>query len=381
MLAVLLPLVATRSCSRARRAQRAAARDAREPVRASSAARAARSRPTPARRSRGRASWRAAEGAVLVTGSIYLLSDLARAARCEAAPSDRRHARMLGLVAIVVAVVILVFFAARLRPRAAAALLARNSRSRDPASALGYPCLAGSSCTRRSRVGRNDPRPFRHRERRPQPGRQPAGLLPGRDLGRARLLDVRGREPAAGRPDAGRLRDRGVAVPLHRHDRLHDRAPARVPRGPPRARARDQGRREAARAAREPNLPQLRRRGGARASCAARAACASCKEPCASCGKPLDPRWRVCPYCEAEVAASLRSAASRAARRRQERPHGGRQARSGALASAGERQARPRPARARPGRRAGLDGAPTIAAPRQRTTSQPPPNREGPAPQ
>src|SRR5438128_383800 len=33
--------------------------------------------------------------------------------------------------------------------------------------------------------------------------------------------------------------------------------------------------------------------------------CPSCarklKEPCASCGRPLDPRWRLCPYCEAEV--------------------------------------------------------------------------------
>ncbi len=25
------------------------------------------------------------------------------------------------------------------------------------------------------------------------------------------------------------------------------------------------------------------------------------KEPCTSCGRPLDPRWRLCPYCEAEV--------------------------------------------------------------------------------
>jgi hypothetical protein len=25
------------------------------------------------------------------------------------------------------------------------------------------------------------------------------------------------------------------------------------------------------------------------------------KDPCQACGKPLDPNWRVCPYCEAEV--------------------------------------------------------------------------------
>jgi hypothetical protein len=33
--------------------------------------------------------------------------------------------------------------------------------------------------------------------------------------------------------------------------------------------------------------------------------CPSClrrlKEPCGVCGKPLDPRWKICPYCEAEV--------------------------------------------------------------------------------
>ena len=33
--------------------------------------------------------------------------------------------------------------------------------------------------------------------------------------------------------------------------------------------------------------------------------CPSClrrlKEPCQSCGRPLDPRWKICPYCEAEV--------------------------------------------------------------------------------
>ena len=33
--------------------------------------------------------------------------------------------------------------------------------------------------------------------------------------------------------------------------------------------------------------------------------CPSClrrlKEPCGVCGKPLDPHWKICPYCEAEV--------------------------------------------------------------------------------
>src|SRR5918999_658126 len=33
--------------------------------------------------------------------------------------------------------------------------------------------------------------------------------------------------------------------------------------------------------------------------------CPSClrrlKEPCQTCGKPLDPRWKICPYCESEI--------------------------------------------------------------------------------
>ena len=33
--------------------------------------------------------------------------------------------------------------------------------------------------------------------------------------------------------------------------------------------------------------------------------CPSClrrlKEPCGTCGRPLDPRWKICPYCEAEI--------------------------------------------------------------------------------
>ncbi len=33
------------------------------------------------------------------------------------------------------------------------------------------------------------------------------------------------------------------------------------------------------------------------------------KDPCQSCGRPLDPRWSVCPYCEAPVTASPRRAA------------------------------------------------------------------------
>ena len=46
--------------------------------------------------------------------------------------------------------------------------------------------------------------------------------------------------------------------------------------------------------------------------------CPSCmrklKDPCAACAKPLDPTWKICPYCEAEVPGQ-----STAARRRRRR--------------------------------------------------------------
>src|SRR5437588_7696957 len=45
------------------------------------------------------------------------------------------------------------------------------------------------------------------------------------------------------------------------------------------------------------------------------------KDPCPSCGKPLDPMWKICPYCEADVEVSPPAAARRTRRRREtERP-------------------------------------------------------------
>jgi hypothetical protein len=68
--------------------------------------------------------------------------------------------------------------------------------------------------------------------------------------------------------------------------------------------------------------------------------CPSClrrlKEPCTVCGKPLDPHWKICPYCEAEVG----QASSEARRPRQRRS-------AAASRPAGTRQ--PRPARAADG--------------------------------
>jgi hypothetical protein len=41
--------------------------------------------------------------------------------------------------------------------------------------------------------------------------------------------------------------------------------------------------------------------------------CPSClrrlKEPCQTCGKPLDPLWKICPYCESEIASAPTTAA------------------------------------------------------------------------
>src|SRR5581483_11703967 len=41
------------------------------------------------------------------------------------------------------------------------------------------------------------------------------------------------------------------------------------------------------------------------------------KDPCHNCGKPLDPTWRVCPYCEAEIGANASPSPRRARRRRE----------------------------------------------------------------
>jgi hypothetical protein len=42
------------------------------------------------------------------------------------------------------------------------------------------------------------------------------------------------------------------------------------------------------------------------------------KDPCVTCGKPLDPQWPICPYCETEVPGAIQP--RRARRRRREEP-------------------------------------------------------------
>jgi hypothetical protein len=48
--------------------------------------------------------------------------------------------------------------------------------------------------------------------------------------------------------------------------------------------------------------------------------CPSCmrklKDPCVNCAKPLDPAWRICPYCEAEIPGVTPTPRSRRRRRR-----------------------------------------------------------------
>jgi hypothetical protein len=43
------------------------------------------------------------------------------------------------------------------------------------------------------------------------------------------------------------------------------------------------------------------------------------REPCPQCKKPLDPRWKICPYCEAEVPTPPSEAARSRSQRRAER--------------------------------------------------------------
>jgi hypothetical protein len=63
------------------------------------------------------------------------------------------------------------------------------------------------------------------------------------------------------------------------------------------------------------------------------------KDPCPACGKPLDPMWKICPFCEADVEAAPPAAARRARRRREtERPPAGQQPVSAERARASKRQ-------------------------------------------
>jgi hypothetical protein len=91
--------------------------------------------------------------------------------------------------------------------------------------------------------------------------------------------------------------------------------------------------------------------------------CPSClrrlREPCTVCARPLDPRWKICPYCEAEVGQAAPEQRPRCTRRT-------------AAAAAGQRQSAPRPARAARQKDQGtaerqVAAEPQVAAERPRT--------------
>src|ERR671916_308231 len=88
--------------------------------------------------------------------------------------------------------------------------------------------------------------------------------------------------------------------------------------------------------------------------------CPSClrrlKEPCGVCAKPLDPRWKICPYCEAEVGQIPAEARRQRTRR--------------AAAAAPARQGQPRPASPRAARPP--DGGGTAERPARASRERPP---------
>jgi hypothetical protein len=114
--------------------------------------------------------------------------------------------------------------------------------------------------------------------------------------------------------------------------------------------------------------------------------CPSClkrlKEPCANCRKPLDPRWKLCPYCEAEIGQAAsgrrRRRAPERARASGERPAG---ERSQPAERAAGRSARPQAAGSQQPGRPGASRAPE-AEPDGERPGRPPerPAEEGEAP-
>ena len=119
------------------------------------------------------------------------------------------------------------------------------------------------------------------------------------------------------------LRDRRLALPVHRHGRLRDRAPAGVPRGRARARAGDRSRRGAAAPARPGAAPTASTRSR-RTSCAARAACAGSRSPARPAASRSTRAGRSAPTARprsrsADRASRRRRSARDAPRRRQSR--------------------------------------------------------------
>ena len=102
--------------------------------------------------------------------------------------------------------------------------------------------------------------------------------------------------------------------------------------------------------------------------------CPSClrrlKEPCTVCGKPLDPRWKICPYCEAEVGQA--PAQPRRRERRVRAPAGQAPARQPHQ----QGQQPPRQPQAQPQRQPAQQGQPQRPAQPQPARQQAPPQRQ-----
>ena len=119
--------------------------------------------------------------------------------------------------------------------------------------------------------------------------------------------------------------------------------------------------------------------------------CPSClrrlKEPCTVCGKPLDPRWKICPYCEAEVGQApaqprRRERRVRAPGRGQAPAQGGAQPLSaGASRSASASSASGQPQRQPPAANLSASRRRTAPAPRRQPQRQAPPAGDAPQPQ
>src|SRR5215211_4767276 len=97
--------------------------------------------------------------------------------------------------------------------------------------------------------------------------------------------------------------------------------------------------------------------------------CPSClrrlKEPCATCSRPLDPRWKICPYCEAEVGQAPAEPRPRRTRRTAAAASSAAAAGSGGGRQPAQRQAAPRAAR-QPEKERPVPTEPAVAAERPR---------------
>jgi hypothetical protein len=103
--------------------------------------------------------------------------------------------------------------------------------------------------------------------------------------------------------------------------------------------------------------------------------CPSClrrlKEPCNTCSKPLDPRWKICPYCESEVP-------ERAKPQQRRRGGGGGSSRGRERPAEAEADAKPRSTQKRPAAKA--DPRPATSAGGRTATERPKPRKPADSP-